>query len=152
MKTVFFQGGFDLFHYGQLRAIKRAKNFGYLIVGVNSDFAIKSYKGKEPIIPFKYRKATIEALECVDLVISVGKKDVLSPVNILEEHGIDVYVICEEWKDSKKKEFEYMKSIGGKVVVLPYLKGISSTDIKDKLIKSLIKHNKTLCAECHRKM
>lgn len=149
---VFFQGAFDLFHYGQLVAIMRAKKYGYLIVGVNTDEAIEFYKHKTPIIPFKFRKGTIEALKYVDKVIGVGKKDVMSPLAILKKYKIDTYVICEEWKDTKDKEREYMKKIGGKVIVLPYFKGISSTDIKDKLVKSLIKHNVNLCQECHRKL
>lgn len=149
---VFFQGAFDMFHYGQLVAIKRAKTFGYLIVGVNTDEAIKFYKNKETIIPFNFRKKTIEGLRYVDKVIGVGKKDVMSPLAILKKYKVDTYIICQEWDETKDKEREYMKKKGGKVVVLPYFKGISSTDIKNKLVQNLIKHNKTLCAECHRKM
>lgn len=149
---VFFQGAFDMFHYGQLVAIKRAKKFGYLIVGVNSDEAIKFYKKKEVVIPCKFRMKTIAELKCVDKVIKINKKDVLSPLAILKKYKVKTYVICEEWDKTKDKEIKYMKKTGGKMVVLPYFKGISSTDIKNKLVKNLIKHNKTLCADCHRKM
>ncbi len=141
-----------MFHYGQMVAIRRAKEFGYLIVGVNSDEAIKFYKDKETIIPFDFRKKTIEGLRYVDKAIKVNKKDVLSPLALLKKYKVDVYVICQEWDKTKDKEREYMKKKGGKVVVLPYFKGISSTQIKNKLIQNLIHHNKTLCADCHRKM
>ena len=57
-------GVFDMFHIGHLNIIKRAKaQCDYLIVGVSTDELCLSYKGKLPLIPFKDRKAIIEALK-----------------------------------------------------------------------------------------
>ena len=54
MKTVFTTGTFDLYHYGHLNLLKRAKERGdYLIVGLNSDELISH---KKPINDYETRK------------------------------------------------------------------------------------------------
>jgi len=147
---VFTQGSFDLFHYGHVRFIERAKaNGNYLIVGVNTDRLYKDYKSKIPVIPYKYRAKTISAMRDVDIVIPANG---FSPLKLLKKYKPDVYVICKEWEDGKTKEIEYMKSIGGKTVVLPYLKTISASEIRSKLVKNYLKHSDKLCAECHKRL
>jgi len=149
-KIVFTQGSFDLFHYGHVRFIERAKALGsYLIVGVNTDKLYKDYKSKTPVIPYKYRAKTIRAMKGVDEVIPTNR---FSPMRLLKKYKPDVYVICREWAKTKDKEIEYMKSIGGKTVVLPYLKTISASEIRSKLVKNYLDHNKLYCAECHKRL
>ena len=50
------QGTFDMFHIGHLNLIKNAKRHcDYLVVGVNDDVLVESYKKKRPIVPVKER-------------------------------------------------------------------------------------------------
>ena len=95
MKTVFFQGSFDLLHHGHIRAIKKAKEVakhieGMLIIGLNTDELYKKYKEKMPVILYKHRKEMLEALKYVDEVITACE---YSPIQILEEYDIDIYMI-----------------------------------------------------------
>ena len=54
VKIGFTQGAFDMFHIGHLNLLKNArKHCDYLIVGVNSDELVQTYKNKSTIIPFK---------------------------------------------------------------------------------------------------
>ena len=44
-KTVYIAGCWDLCHHGHINILKKAKEFGdFLIVGVNSDSFVMSYK------------------------------------------------------------------------------------------------------------
>lgn len=149
-KVVFYQGSFDLLHYGHIRALERAKQEGtYLIVAVNTDRLYKKYKDKKPVIPYKFRVKMVRVIRCVDEVVPANG---FSPLGLLKKFKPDVYIICKEWKKTKAKEIEYMKSIGGKSVVIPYLKTISASQIRTKLIKNYLKHNLKYCAECHKKI
>jgi len=54
MKIIFTTGTFDLYHYGHLNLLKRAKERGdYLIVGLNSDELISH---KKPINDYERGK------------------------------------------------------------------------------------------------
>ena len=145
---VFFQGSFDLLHYGHIRAIQRAKEHGkILIIGLNTDKLYKSYKKKIPVIHYSYRKRMLEAIKGVTKVVPVS---ILNPLYYLKKYDIDVYVMCNEWIYNKMAEIKYMKEKGGKVVVLPYLKSISTSHIRHKIIENHVKHNIKYCAKCHR--
>lgn len=147
---VFFQGSFDLFHYGHIRAIQRAKELGdILIVGLNTDRLYKDYKHKKPVIRYDYRRKTLEALRDVDKVVPVN---VLNPLPYLKALKIDIYVVCKEWLYNKQAEIVYMHRSGGRIVMLPYLKGISSNGIRHKIIQNHVNHNVRLCKKCHRKL
>lgn len=153
-KKVFFQGSFDLFHYGHLLAIIKAKGIaehvgGTLIVGVNTDKLYREYKEREPVIPFKYRRKMIESLKYVDKVIPAPE---FSPLQILKDYDIDIYVVCAEWKGTKDEEMKYMREKGGEVVILPYLKSISSSELKLKMIDNYLKHNLKMCPQCHKQL
>ena len=69
------QGTFDMFHIGHLNLIKNAKRHcDYLVVGVNSDDLVESYKNKRPIIPLDERVEIMRAIKYVDEVIVTNKR------------------------------------------------------------------------------
>ena len=147
--TVFVQGSFDLFHYGHLLMMERCAKYGKVIVGVNSDGLYRDYKKKEPVISYKYRAKIMGGLKAVDKVVIINK---FSPLYWIRRNKPDVYVICEEWKKTKEEETNFVKSYGGRVIVLPYLNTISSTDLKTAIVKNYLKHSDKLCAECHKQL
>lgn len=66
MHTVLTYGTFDLFHYGHLCLLERAKNFGSkLFVGISTD-RFNSEKGKSAVVKYVHRAAIVNALKCVD--------------------------------------------------------------------------------------
>lgn len=70
MKRVITYGTFDLLHYGHINLLKRAKALGdYLIVVISSDEFNWNEKQKKCYFSYEQRKALVEAVRYVDLVI-----------------------------------------------------------------------------------
>jgi glycerol-3-phosphate cytidylyltransferase len=72
----FTQGTFDMFHIGHLNLLKNARRqCDYLIVGVNTDELVESYKGKSTIVPFEERIAIVDSIRYVDETIRTTTLD-----------------------------------------------------------------------------
>ena len=70
MKRVITYGTFDLLHYGHINILRRAKALGdYLIVAISTDEFNLNEKGKKCYFTYEQRKAMVEAIRYVDLVI-----------------------------------------------------------------------------------
>lgn len=126
MKRVITYGTFDLFHYGHLNLLRRAKALGdYLIVAVSTD-EFNTLKGKKCYFPYEIRKQIVEAIRYVDLVIPEDswnqKKD------DIKRYAIDTFVMGDDWKG----KFDELKTQCD-VVYLPRTDGVSTTQIKDTL-------------------
>lgn len=84
MITVVATGGFDPIHSGHIEYLEEASCCGVrLIVGVNSDEWLERKKGRY-FMPYEERAAIVEALSCVDKVISFDDKDG-SAIDCLEQ-------------------------------------------------------------------
>jgi glycerol-3-phosphate cytidylyltransferase len=130
---VLFQGSFDIINYGHIKAFKFAKARGdYLIVALNTNALLRKYKGRVGVMPYSHKKGIIEACKYVDEVVPAGN---FSPIRLLRKYNIDVFVIAEEWADSKADEIAFMLNKGGEVIIAPRFGGISTSTIKDKLLK-----------------
>lgn len=132
-KVGYTQGTFDMFHIGHLNLIKNAKSkCDYLIVGVNSDELVESYKNKKPIISTQERVAIVEAIRYVDEVVVTTTLD---KVEMLHKLNFDEIYIGDDWKDNERwiNTGKMMEENGAKLVFLPYTKSTSSTLIREKL-------------------
>lgn len=128
-------GVFDMFHIGHLNILKRAKEqCDYLIVGVSTDELCKSYKKKEPIIPYEERKTIIEAIKYVDKVVPQTDRNKFAA---WERIKFDIMFVGDDWKNSPLfTELENrFKDVGVKIVFFPYTKTTSSTILREKLDK-----------------
>jgi len=133
-KVVLIQGAFDVLHSAHIRAFKFAKDKGdYLIVALNTDQLIHRYKTRECIIPFSQRKIMIAACRYVDKVIPASD---FSPLKLLKEYKVSVYVLSREWRHTKDVELAYMKKVGGLVCFSPRSRTVSSSAIKERLLKA----------------
>jgi len=57
-------GAYDLFHYGHLEILRKAKeNCDYLIAGVVHDDVLEVTKGRRPVIPIEERAAIVSHTE-----------------------------------------------------------------------------------------
>lgn len=132
----FTAGAFDMFHIGHLNLIKNAKaRCDYLIVGVNTDDLIATYKNKKAIVPLDERVQIVSALKYVDEVEVV---DTLNKVEMWKRKNFDVVFIGDDWKGTERwnrTELELDKFCGAKVIYLPYTKGTTSTLLREKLIE-----------------
>ncbi len=126
-------GTFDMFHIGHLNLIRNAKSHcDYLIVGVNSDQLVQSYKNKKAIVPLEERLEIIRALKYVDEVIPVNTLDKKS---IWDEKKFDLLFIGDDWKGSPRWEATaaQMQQYGVKTIFLPHTQGTNSTLLREKL-------------------
>ncbi len=134
--TVYTGGTFDLFHRGHAEFLKRCARFGEVVVSLNTDEFIQSYKGKPPIISYEDRKAVLDACTWVSVVIpNIGGAD--SKPSILEVNP-DIIAIGSDWakKDYyKQMQFtqDWLDENDIMLLYIPYTEGISSTEIKRRL-------------------
>ncbi|MFC4620460.1 adenylyltransferase/cytidyltransferase family protein [Camelliibacillus cellulosilyticus] len=128
-------GVFDLFHKGHLNLLKKAKEqCDYLIVAVSTDQLVMEYKNKTPIIPYEERKAIVESIRFVDMVVPQVHRDKIAA---FEKYHFDVMFVGDDWKGSSVFESvdAYMRKRGGCVVYLPYTQNVSSTMLREVLNK-----------------
>ncbi|NPA32504.1 MAG: glycerol-3-phosphate cytidylyltransferase [Aquificae bacterium] len=127
-KVVITYGTFDLFHIGHLNLLRRAKELGdYLIVGVSTD-EFNEIKGKKSVFPYEHRAKIVESIKYVDLVIP--ERNWEQKVHDIKKYNVDVFVIGDDWKG----KFDYLKEYC-EVVYLPRTEGISTTELKEALIR-----------------
>jgi len=132
-KTIVFTNGcFDLLHRGHLHTLRQAKACGdILIVGLNSDHSVRGLKGGgRPILTADDRVELIAALEMVDFVTLFDEPD---PFNLIAALTPDVLDKGGDWGPDKIVGSHIVEQRGGRVVVIPYLKGYSTTDIIERI-------------------
>ncbi len=124
-------GAFEHFHHGHLNLLRNAKGFcSKLIVCVSDDEYIKTYKNHAPIFSFEERKVVIEAVKYVD---KVDRQSInFSKADAVKKYKPDVLFVGDDWN---KKTYKG-EGLGVPVVYLPHTKGISSTKIRNKIIKT----------------
>lgn len=129
MKRVITYGTFDLLHYGHINLLRRAKALGdYLIVALSTD-EFNAIKGKQSYFSYDKRKALLEAIRYVDLVIPEENWD--QKKNDVHEYHVDTFVIGDDWEG----KFDFLKEEGVEVVYLKRTPEISTTQIKETLKK-----------------
>ncbi|MEO0260515.1 MAG: D-glycero-beta-D-manno-heptose 1-phosphate adenylyltransferase [candidate division WOR-3 bacterium] len=127
-KIVFTNGCFDLIHKGHIYLLKEAKKLGdVLIVGLNSDSSIKKIKGKgRPVLKEKERSFIIDNIKGVDYVVIFNEK---TPLKLIKEIKPDILVKGGDYKENEVVGGDFVKKRKGKVVIIPYLNGFSTTDL-----------------------
>lgn len=136
-KIGYTQGVFDMFHIGHLNIINKAKEqCEYLIVGVNSDELVKTYKHKETVINEKDRKEIISNLKAVDECFIV---ETLDKLVIHQQIHFDAIFIGNDWIGNPRwmNTKNELAKIGVDVIFLPHTEGVSSTILKTKFLNQI---------------
>jgi phosphoenolpyruvate phosphomutase len=129
MKIVYVDMVADLFHFGHVELLRRAKQLGdYLIVGIHNDDTVISYKRK-PVCTMKERIACVEACKYVDKVIP--NAPLVLTVKYLEDNLIDLIVHGDDLTDQDKHMM--FGEVLDKLVLVNYTDGISTTSILHRL-------------------
>lgn len=135
--VVYTSGTFDMFHSNHLRMIEYARGLGeILIVGVSTDELVISYK-QPPVVPFEERVEIIKAIKFPDLVIPQHSLDHTA---IVKKLHIDVFVVGDDWEG----KYDYLNDLGVDVFYFPYGKGISSSNLKKKIVEDYTKLKKKI--------
>ncbi|MDI6641251.1 MAG: adenylyltransferase/cytidyltransferase family protein [Elusimicrobiota bacterium] len=131
-KIVFTNGCFDILHIGHIRLLEKAKSSGdYLIVAINSDSSVRQIKGRtRPVVAEKYRAEIVDSIKYVDFVIIFNDK---TPERIIKMLKPDILVKGADWRADKIVGREYVK----KVIRVPLVKGVSTTNLIEKFCSSL---------------
>ena len=135
-KIVFTNGCFDILHLGHLKYLEESKKLGdFLVVAINSDKSVKILKGSgRPVNNYTLRSKNLMKLEFVDEVIVFSEQ---TPINLIKYLLPDVLTKGGDYKTIDIVGSSVVEKSGGKVVVLPFLKGYSTTNIINSKRKRL---------------
>ena len=128
-KIVFTNGCFDIIHIGHIRYLKEAKALGdVLVIGLNSDKSVSIIKPDRPIIPQNQRAEILSSIEMVDYVTLFDEG---TPYELIKLLRPDILVEGGDWK----KEDIVGHDIAKETHSLPYVKGVSTTEIIERIKK-----------------
>jgi rfaE bifunctional protein nucleotidyltransferase chain/domain len=131
-KIVFTNGCFDLLHAGHIAYLSEAASLGdKLIVGLNNDTSVTSIKGSErPINNETTRSLLLASMFFIDAVVLFNDD---TPLEIIKIILPDVLVKGGDYTvENIVGALETIEN-GGKVEVLSFLPGYSSTAIINKI-------------------
>ena len=135
-KSVVYVGmSADIIHAGHLSLLQRASELGRVVVGLLTDEAISTYK-QPPLMTFTERLEAVSALANVGEVIPQYSLDYTD--NLLRVRP-DFVVHGDDWIDGVQKStrdavISVLSQWGGVLKEFPYTKGISSTELRERLL------------------
>ena len=128
MKTVYVGMSADLVHPGHLNVINEAAKLGEVVVGLLTDEAIASYK-RLPYMTYEERRQVVDALKGVNRTMPQATLDYTANLQTLKP---DYVVHGDDWRSgvqsrTRQKVIETLAEWGGRLVEVPYTRGISSS-------------------------
>ncbi len=131
--VVFTNGCFDILHRGHVHVLRQAKALGdLLIVALNSDRSVKAIKGpRRPILSEADRIELIGAMEMVDYVVLFDEPD---PYNLIAAIKPNVLAKGGDWSAEKVIGADVVERAGGRVELIPYLEGFSTSEIIERIL------------------
>jgi len=137
-KTIAFTNGcFDIIHAGHIQYLADAKKLGdVLIIGLNSDDSVRRLKGNSrPLNDQTARAAVLSALKSVDYV-TIFEED--TPYELIKALKPDILVKGGDYNHDNIVGADIVEESGGKVVVIPFLTGYSTSSLIEKIRKNII--------------
>ena len=123
----------DLFHFGHVEFLKKARALGdYLLVGIHADDIVASYKKGRPILTMEERVNSVAGCRYVDEVVPYAPLTV--DRSWIDLHDIHLVVHGD---DSSEEQLDYMYNVPigmGIFRTVPYTAGISTTEIIRRII------------------
>lgn len=123
----------DIMHPGLINIINEGAKYGDVIIGLYTDKAVAEHK-RLPYLTYEQRKAVVENIKNVSEVV---EQDEWSYIPNLKKYKPDYIIHGDDWKtgidlELREEVFKVMDEIGGKVIEIPYTKGIDSTALFDE--------------------
>jgi len=134
-KLVFTNGVFDILHVGHVRYLARAQALGdALVIAINSDDSVRTLKGPgRPLMNQEERAEILAAMRAVTYVIIF---DDVSPRSLIATVLPDVLVKGGDYALDEIHGREEVEAAGGRVVSLPFVEGVSTSRIIERMKKS----------------
>lgn len=124
----------DIMHPGLINIINEGTKYGDVVIGLFTDKAIATHK-RLPYLTYEQRKQVIANIKGVS---SIVPQDDWSYVPNLIKYKPDYIIHGDDWlygpdKYIRDEVFKVMEEIGGKVIEIPYTKGISASGLKEAI-------------------
>jgi len=132
-KIIFTNGCFDILHRGHIEYLSSASDLGDIfVVGLNSDKSVRRLKGESrPAVDEESRALTMASFEIVDYVVLFDED---TPADLIRVIRPDYWVKGGDYQHFEElPEYRALMESGGKVKLIPFLEGYSTTDIYKKI-------------------
>ena len=128
-RTALTIGTFDLTHAGHAHLFRECERLGRVVVGINSDEFVESYKGQRPLYEYAKREQLIRALGYETIMNTSAGRDCIEAVKP------DYLVIGSDWARRNyysqiDVDQDFMDENGISMVYVPRIGTISSSEIK----------------------
>lgn len=135
-KTIVFTNGcFDILHVGHVQYLQAAASLGdILVIGLNSDNSVARLKGeKRPIVPQDERAYLLSSLSIVDYVVIFDED---TPFRLISAVLPNILVKGGDYIAEEIVGYDIVTNNGGRVEIIPFVKGKSTTNIIKKILES----------------
>ena len=124
----------DIMHPGLINIINEGAKYGDVVIGLFTDKAIATHK-RLPYLTYEQRETVVRSIHGVADVVP---QDDWSYVPNLLKYKPDYIIHGDDWLEGPDKYirdevFKVMESLGGKVIEIPYTKGITSSGLAEEL-------------------
>ena len=124
----------DIMHPGLINIINEGAKYGDVLIGLFTDKAIATHK-RLPYLTYEQRETVVRSIHGVAEVVP---QDDWSYVPNLVKYKPDYIIHGDDWLEGPDKYirdevFKVMESLGGKVIEIPYTKGITSSGLAEEL-------------------
>jgi len=121
---VWVNGTFDVLHIGHIRLLQKAKNFGEVRVGIDSDERVREMKGKSrPFNTISEREEFLKSLKYVDSVVTFGSD--LELIEKIKEWDPDIMIVGDDYKNKLVIGAEFAE----RVIFFPKIENKSTSKI-----------------------
>ena len=129
----FTNGCFDLIHPGHVQYLEDARALGdFLVVGLNSDASVARLKGpSRPLQDEAARALVLLGLRSVDAVVLFGED---TPLDLITALQPDLLIKGGDYTPETVVGREVVEARGGKVVLIPFLPGHSTSAIVARIL------------------
>lgn len=133
-KIVFTNGCFDIIHLGHIDYLAKAAGLGdILVLGLNSDTSVKTIKPNgRPIQDENSRAHVLAAFGFIDEIVLFNDETPYELIKIIQP---DVLVKGGDYKPEQIAGYDIVKQKKGKIIILDFIEGYSTTSIEKKIIQ-----------------
>jgi rfaE bifunctional protein nucleotidyltransferase chain/domain len=133
--VVFTNGCFDILHRGHVEYLCAARSLGdSLVVGVNTDASVRRLKGEgRPVVREDDRAFVLAGLGCVDAVTLFDED---TPAELIAALVPDVLVKGGDYSPDAVVGRDVVEAAGGRLVLIPFVAGRSTTGILQRIRES----------------
>lgn len=123
----------DIMHPGLINIINEGATHGDVIIGLFTDKAVAEHK-RLPFLTYEQRKQVVENIKGVSEVVPQNEWSYIPNLRKLKP---DYIIHGDDWKtgidmELREEVFKVMEELGGKVIEIPYTKGINSTGLVEE--------------------